>query len=286
MRGILLAGGTGRRLRPITTSVSKHLLPVYDKPMIFYPLSTLVSLGIREILLVTTPVDRPLFQRLLGDGSQWGLRLEYVAQPRPEGIAQALVLGEDFLGGMSSALVLGDNLFHGMDFAAWARSGVELTGGHIFAYPVDQPSDYGVVEFGSDGRVRSLQEKPARPRSRYAVPGLYFYDTEVAKIARGMRPSARGELEITAVNEYYLRERTLRVTVMDRGSVWLDTGTVADMARATEYVRVVDERHGIKIGCIEETAWRAGFIDDTQLRLLAQPLLGSGYGEYLLRLLD
>ncbi|MFE9202416.1 glucose-1-phosphate thymidylyltransferase RfbA [Micromonospora sp. NPDC007230] len=285
MRGILLAGGTGSRLWPITKSVSKHLMPVHDKPMIFYPLSTLLNIGIREILVITAPTDRTLFHRLLGDGSQWGLRLEYAVQPEPEGIAQALTIGEDFLGGLSSALILGDNLFHGMDFGSWVRSGVELAGGHVFAYPVDRPSDYGVVELDADGRVLSLQEKPAQPRSRYAVPGLYFYDTEVTKIARTLRPSPRGELEITAINDYYLRERTLRVTVMDRGSVWLDMGTVADMVRASEYVRVVEERQNIKVGCIEEAAWRAGFIDDAQLRTLAQPLMSSGYGEYLLRLL-
>jgi glucose-1-phosphate thymidylyltransferase len=284
MRGILLAGGTGSRLWPITKSVSKHLLPVYDKPMIFYPLSTLVSIGIREILVITTPADRELYDRLLGDGSQWGLRLEYAVQEKPGGIAQALVIGEDFLDGGSSALILGDNLFHGMDFGSWARTGVELIGGHIFAYPVDEPSEYGVVEFADDGQVLSLQEKPEHPRSRYAVPGVYFYDNDAPKIARSLQPSARGELEITAVNDYYRRERTLRVTPMDRGSVWLDTGTVADMARASEYVRVVEERQGVKVGCIEEAAWRAGFITDEQLHDLADSLARNGYGEYLLGL--
>ncbi|MFC3987300.1 glucose-1-phosphate thymidylyltransferase RfbA [Actinoplanes siamensis] len=286
MRGILLAGGTGSRLWPMTRSVSKQLMPIYDKPMIFYPLSTLISIGIREILVITAPADQDPFARLLGDGSQWGLRLSYAVQPRPDGIAQALVIGEDFLGGRGCALILGDNLFHGMNFGSWARSDMELSGAHVLACPVARPSAYGVVEFDADGRVLTLEEKPARPRSRYAVPGLYFYDSEGAKIAKSLPRGARGEFEITALNEYYLRERSLRVTVMDRGSVWLDTGTVADLARAAEYVRVVEERQGVKIGCVEEAAWRAGLIDDAHLRRLAEPLLSSGYGDYLLRLVD
>ncbi|MEU6077417.1 glucose-1-phosphate thymidylyltransferase RfbA [Micromonospora sp. NPDC047074] len=286
MRGILLAGGTGSRLWPVTKAISKQLVPVFDKPMIFYPLSTLISIGVREILIITTPEDREAFRRLLGDGTQWGLRLEYAVQLRPEGIAQAFLIGEEFLDGRNSALILGDNLFHGTDFGRWSRPGTEVVGGHIFAWPVPNPSAYGVVEFDATGRVLSIEEKPAQPRSRYAVPGLYFYDAEVVKIARGLQPSARGELEITAVNAHYLRERMLRATVLDRGSVWLDTGTVADMARAGEYVRVVEERQGCKIGCVEEAAWRAGLIGDAQLRELARPLLNSGYGEYLLRLLD
>lgn len=270
----------------MTKSVSKQLMPIYDKPMIFYPLSTLISLGIREILIITAPADRALFVRLLGDGSQWGLRLSYAEQPHPDGIAQALVIGEDFLGGRGCALILGDNLFHGVDFGSWTRSDTELSGGHILACPVAQPSAYGVVELDADGRALTLEEKPARPRSRYAVPGLYFYDSEAAKIARSLPRSARGEFEISALNEYYLRQRSLGVTVMARGSVWLDTGTVADLARAAEYVRVVEERQGVKVGCVEEAAWRAGFIGDADLRDLAKPLLRSGYGEYLLRLVD
>lgn len=285
MRGILLAGGTGSRLWPVTKAISKQLVPVFDKPMIFYPLSTLISIGIREILVITTPDDRDAFVRLLGDGSQWGLRLEYAVQPRPEGIAQAFLIGEEFLGGRNSALILGDNLFHGVDLRRWSRPGVGVVGGHIFAWPVPNPSAYGVVEFDDAGRVLSIEEKPSRPRSRYAVPGLYFYDSTVVEVARGLRPSARGELEITAVNDHYLRQRRLGVTVLDRGSVWLDTGTVADMARAGEYVRVVEERQGCKIGCVEEAAWRAGLISDAELRELARPLCSSGYGEYLLGLL-
>ncbi|MEV4259486.1 glucose-1-phosphate thymidylyltransferase RfbA [Spirillospora sp. NPDC049652] len=285
MRGLMLAGGTGARLRPVTRAVSKHLLPVFDKPMIYYPLCTLVTAGIREILVITTPEDRAAFRRLLGDGSQWGLRLEYAVQDRPEGIAQAFLIGEEFLDGRPSALILGDNLFHGMDFGRWARSMPELTGGHVFARRVADPSAYGVVEFDDEGRVLSIEEKPARPRSRYAVPGLYFYDADVVKIARGLRPSARGELEITAVNDHYLREGRLRVSMMDPGAAWWDTGTVGDIVRAAEYVRDVDEHHGRKVGCVEEAAWRAGLISDAQLRDLARPLRSSGYGDYLLALL-
>lgn len=286
MRGVLLAGGTGSRLWPITQAVSKQLMPVFDKPMVYYPLTTLIMAGITDILVITTPEDRPQFRRLLGDGSQWGLRLEYAIQPRPEGIAQAFLIAEDFLAGGPVALILGDNIFHGAGLGRQLHAHARLDGGLVFAYPVANPTDYGVVEFGRDGVVRSIEEKPARPKSRYAVPGLYFYDSNVVKIAAGLRPSARGELEITAVNEEYLRSGRLRVVVLDRGTAWLDTGTFGSLVAAAEYVRVIEERQGLKIGCVEEAAWRAGLIDDDALRSLAKPLLRSGYGEYLVRLLD
>jgi glucose-1-phosphate thymidylyltransferase len=286
VRGIVLAGGTGSRLWPITKAVSKQLMPVFDKPMIYYPLATLVMAGIRDILVITTPEDQGQFIRLLGDGAAYGLRLEYAVQPRPEGIAQAFVIADDFLAGDSVALILGDNIFHGAGLGTRLRQATKVAGGRVFAYPVADPQAYGVVEFGPDGRVVSIDEKPAHPRSRYAVPGLYFYDNEVVSIARGLRPSARGELEITAVNEAYLRQGRLHVTVLDRGTVWLDTGTFGSLVQASEYVRVIEERQGFKIGCVEEAAWRSGFIDDAQLRELAGPLTKSGYGDYLLRLLD
>jgi glucose-1-phosphate thymidylyltransferase len=287
MRGILLAGGTGSRLWPLTRAVSKQLMPVYDKPMVYYPLATLMMAGIREILVVTTPQDQDQFRRLLGDGSQWGLRLEYAAQERPEGIAQAFLLGADFVGDESVALVLGDNIFHGSGLGTrLASENRELTGGRIFAYPVADPSALGVVEFDADGRVLSIEEKPEKPKSRYAVPGLYFYDNQVVEIARGLKPSARGELEITAVNEAYLRRGELRVTKLDRGTVWLDTGTFELMVQASEYVRVIEQRQGYKVGCVEEIAWRMGYIDAAQLRDLAEPLLKSGYGQYLVNILD
>jgi glucose-1-phosphate thymidylyltransferase len=286
MRGIILAGGTGSRLWPVTRAVSKQLLPVFDKPMIYYPLSTLVMAGIREILIITTPGDRAQFERLLGDGGQLGLRLEYTAQPRPDGIAQAFVLGADFIGEDPVALVLGDNIFHGVGLGRQLRAHTGQPGGRVFAYPVAHPQAYGVVEFGPDGRVRSIEEKPRRPKSRYAVPGLYFYDSRVVDIARGLTPSARGELEITAVNEAYRRQGELQVTVLDRGTAWLDTGTFDSLVQASEFVRVIEERQGFKIGCIEEVVWRAGLIGGAQLRALAEPLLPSGYGRYLLDLLD
>jgi glucose-1-phosphate thymidylyltransferase len=283
---VLLAGGTGSRLWPITRAVSKQLMPVFDKPMVYYPLSTLVMAGIAEILVITTPEDQPQFQRLLGDGGQWGLRLVYAEQPRPEGIAQALLIAADFLAGGPVALILGDNIFHGAGLGTRLRAHTDPDGGLIFAYPVANPRDYGVVEFGADGVVRSIEEKPAVPKSRYAVPGLYFYGGEVVKIAASLQPSARGELEITAVNEAYLREGRLRVEVLDRGTAWLDTGTFGSLVAAAEYVRVIEERQGFKIGCVEEAAWRAGRIGDDALRALAAPLCRSGYGDYLLRLLD
>ena len=284
MRGIILAGGTGSRLWPITRAVSKQLMPVFDKPMIYYPLSTLVMAGISDILIITTPDDQHQFQRLLGDGSQFGLRLDYTAQPRPGGIAQAFLVGADFIGNQAVALVLGDNIFHGTGLRRQLQAHTSLAGGRVFAYPVSNPRDYGVVEFGPDGKVLSIED-PAEPRSRYAVPGLYFYDNRVVDIARGLRPSGRGELEITAVNETYLRSGELHVTVLDRGTAWLDTGTFASLVQASEFVRVIEERQGFKVGCVEETVWRAGLIDDERLRALAEPLVASGYGRYLLDLL-
>jgi glucose-1-phosphate thymidylyltransferase len=290
MRGILLAGGTGSRLWPITQAVSKQLMPVFDKPMIYYPLSTLIMSGIREVLVVTTPEDQPQFRRLLGDGSRLGMRIEYAAQPRPEGIAQAFLIGADFIDGQPVALILGDNIFHGVglgrQLAKINKSEAGEGGGRIFAYPVANPREYGVVEFDDEGRVLSIEEKPAKPRSRYVVPGLYFYDKQVVEIARGLRPSARGELEITAVNEAYRREGQLRVTQLDRGTAWLDTGTFNSLVQAAEFVRVIEERQGLKIGCVEEAAWRAGFIDDAALLELAGPLEKSGYGAYLRHLLE
>jgi glucose-1-phosphate thymidylyltransferase len=286
MRGIILAGGTGSRLWPITRAISKQLMPVFDKPMIYYPLSTLVMAGIREILIITTPDDQAQFQRLLGDGSQFGLDLSYITQPRPEGIAQAFLLGAEFIGTGPVALILGDNIFHGTGLGRQLRAHTTVSGGRVFAYQVASPEAYGVVEFAPDGRVLSIQEKPAKPRSNYAVPGLYFYDNCVVDIVPGLRPSDRGELEITALNEAYRQRGELHVTVLDRGTAWLDTGTFTSLVQASEFVRVIEERQGLKIGCVEEAAWRAGFIDDQQLRSLATPLVPSGYGTYLLRVLE
>lgn len=257
-------------------------MPVYDKPMIYYPLSTLIAAGVREVLVITTPDDQAQFRRLLGDGSQWGMRLEYAVQARPEGIAQAFLIADDFLAGGPAALILGDNLFHGGNLRP--VGGADLCGGHIFAYPVRDPSAYGVVDISADGSIRSIEEKPAHPRSRYAIPGLYFYDADVVKIARTLDPSPRGELEITGVNDEYLRRGSLTVSVLPYGTTWLDTGTFADLVHAAEYVRVIEARQGLKVGCVEEAAWRAGLIDDSRLRELAAPLLHSGYGDYLLGL--
>jgi glucose-1-phosphate thymidylyltransferase len=286
VRGILLAGGTGSRLWPVTKAMSKQLMPIFDKPMVYYPLTTLVSAGIREILVITTPEDQPHFQRLLGDGSQFGLTLSYAVQPHPEGIAQAFVIGADFVGDEPIALILGDNIFHGVGLGRQLAQHRQPVGGRIFAYPVADPERYGVVEFDDTGRVLSIEEKPEKPKSTYVVPGLYFYDADVVRIAGRLLPSARGELEITAVNDEYLRRGRLTVTVLDRGTAWLDTGTFQSLVQASEYVRVIEERQGLKIGCVEEAAWRMGFITDDRLRDLATPLTKSGYGEYLLRLLD
>jgi glucose-1-phosphate thymidylyltransferase len=286
VRGILLAGGTGSRLWPITRAVSKQLMPVFDKPMIYYPLSTLVMAGIREILVITTPEDQGQFQRLLGDGSQFGLDLRYAAQPRPEGIAQAFLIGADFIADQPVALILGDNIFHGVGLGHQLANHTGIAGGRVFAYPVADPEAYGVVEFDADGRVLSIEEKPDKPKSRYVVPGLYFYDNRVVEIAGRLRPSDRGELEITAVNEAYREMGELSVTLLDRGTAWLDTGTFTSLMQAAEFVRVIEERQGMKIGCVEEVAWRAGFLDDDRLRELAGPLQKSGYGDYLLGLLE
>ena len=286
MRGILLAGGTGSRLWPITKAMSKQLMPIFDKPMVYYPLTTLVSAGIREILVITTPEDQPHFRRLLGDGSQLGLDLSYAAQPQPEGIAQAFLIGADFIGDQPVALILGDNIFHGVGLGRQLAQHGQPTGGRIFAYPVADPHRYGVVEFDDTGKVLSIEEKPEKPKSTYVVPGLYFYDNDVVRIATELKPSARGELEITAVNEEYLRLGRLTVTVIDRGTAWLDTGTFQSLVQASEYVRVIEERQGLKIGCVEEAAWRLGFISDERLHELAAPLTKSGYGDYLLRLLE
>jgi glucose-1-phosphate thymidylyltransferase len=286
MRGIILAGGTGSRLWPITKAISKQLMPVFDKPMIYYPLSTLVMAGIRDILIITTPEDQAAFQRLLGDGSQFGINLEYTVQPSPDGLAQAFVLGADFIGDDRVALVLGDNIFHGVGLGTQLRANTEIDGGLVYAYQVADPTAYGVVEFDEDGHAISIEEKPAKPKSRFAVPGLYFYDNSVVEIARDLKPSARGELEITGVNETYLHAGRLTVSVLDRGTAWLDTGTFVSLVQASEYVRVIEERQGLKIGCVEEVAWRAGFLSDERLYELAQPLLKSGYGDYLLNLLE
>jgi glucose-1-phosphate thymidylyltransferase len=286
VRGIILAGGSGTRLHPLTRAVSKQLLPVYDKPMIYYPLSTLMMAGIRDVLIITTPADAAAFANLLGDGSQLGMEFSYAQQPRPDGLAQAFLLGADFIGDDSVCLVLGDNIFYGTGLGRRLVELRAIDGAHIFAYHVGNPGAYGVVEFDLDGRVLSIEEKPPKPRSNYAVPGIYFYDSRVVDIARGIRPSARGELEITAVNSEYLERGELTVTVLERGTAWLDTGTVADLMAAGEFVRVVEERQGLKIGCIEEIAWRNGFIDDARLAEIAEPLRRSGYGDYLISLLD
>ncbi len=286
MRGIILAGGSGTRLHPITKGVSKQLLPVYDKPMIYYPLSTLMLAGIRDILVIVTPVDYSDFQRLLGDGSQFGINISYAVQDRPEGLGQAFVLGADHIGFGPVALILGDNIFYGPGVGTNLRRFREVAGGAIFAYWVANPSEYGVVEFDRDGKALALQEKPDKPKSNYAIPGLYFYDNDVVEIARALKPSARGELEITDVSRAYLDAGRLSVEVLPRGTAWLDTGTVDSLLEAGNFVRTIEARQGLKIACPEEIAWRLGFIDDDGLAAGAQSVLKSGYGEYLLDLLE
>ncbi len=285
MKGIILAGGSGTRLHPITRGISKQLMPIYDKPMVYYPLSTLMMAGTREVLVITTPQDLEQFERLLGDGSDWGMEISYAVQPSPDGLAQAFIIGEEFIGEDSVALVLGDNIFYGSGLGTALRSMTDVTGGHVFAYHVAEPSAYGVVEFAPDGTVLSIEEKPDRPKSNFAVPGLYFYDNDVIGIAKALQPSPRGELEITGINDAYLTRGALRVTVLPRGIAWLDTGTFEGLMEASSFVHVVEQRQGLKIGCVEEIAWRNGWISDEQLRALGEAQTKSGYGTYLTGLL-
>ncbi|MFM9983646.1 MAG: glucose-1-phosphate thymidylyltransferase RfbA [Flavobacteriales bacterium] len=282
MKGIILAGGSGTRLYPLTLAVSKQLMPVYDKPMIYYPLSTLLLAGIRDVLIISTPHDMPGFQKLLGDGSQIGCSFSYKIQDVPNGLAQAFVLGEEFIGKEKAALVLGDNIFYGKGFGNLLRDNTDIDGGLVYAYHVSDPERYGVVEFDANNKAISIEEKPKSPKSSYAVPGLYFYDNDVVEISKNLKPSARGEYEITDVNKEYLKQGRLKVQKLDRGTAWLDTGTFSSLMQAGQYVQVIEDRQGLKIGAIEEVAWRMGFISDTQFEKVAQPLVNSGYGKYLL----
>jgi glucose-1-phosphate thymidylyltransferase len=286
MKGIILAGGSGTRLHPLTLAVSKQLMPIYDKPMIYYPLSTLMWAGIREILIISTPHDLPLFRQLLGDGTKLGCRFEYAVQEHPNGLAEAFVIGKEFVGNDKVALILGDNIFYGTGLAELLQANNNPDGGIIYAYHVHDPERYGVVDFDKDGKVLSIEEKPAKPKSNYAVPGIYFYDNDVLEIAANIKPSHRGELEITDVNKEYLKRGKLQVSILDRGTAWLDTGTFQSLMQAGQFVEVIEERQGLKIGAIEEAAYKMGFIDANQLKSLAEPLLKSGYGKHLMSLVS